>query len=182
MDITLTLDDSVLAQLNAAIEEMKKTPTVVELGVDVTYEMVARAALVRGLKTFKGAPEPVQEKPKPRQGPKAEAKKKSEPPPESDAKVVTTDDGKIVPPSGWQKWSAGERVPTSQADCHAYYERNGWSRWWGDSGRETLSFYWCPTVDEQEGLEPFPVASPSGKKVLVQETPWGPGHIIPHGW
>jgi hypothetical protein len=181
MDITLTLDDVVLERLNAAIEEMKQTPTVMELGVQVTHEMVARAALMRGLKTFKCQSLESPADTAPAEGPKPKAAKKPEPPPKPDTKVETNASGEVVPPSGWQKWSENERVPPGQEDCHDYYKRHGWKRWWGDATGETISFYWSPDVQLQE-LEPFPGASPVGKKVAVQKTPWGPGHIIPHGW
>tara|TARA_R110000824_G_scaffold39711_11_gene119814 strand:- start:1237 stop:1728 length:492 start_codon:yes stop_codon:yes gene_type:complete len=161
--------------------EMRQTPTVRELGVEVTYEMVARAALLRGLKTFKS-------KESPKGTPKLEVVENTEPSPKPDTKkslkstkVVRVGE-EILPPSGWQKWHANERVPPGQEDCHGYYERNGWARFWGDTVGETISFYWCPVESKQSDLEPFPIAGPSGKKVLIQETPWGPGHMVPHGW
>lgn len=89
--------------------------------------------------------------------------------------------GRIVRPGAWEVWSANEAFPASQADVHEYYERHGWQRVWGQSGAERLVFYWCNDPDEQR-LEPWPRSGPGGGGVVVQETPWGPCHLIARNW
>ena len=172
MEITLTLDDDVCAHLESAMMEMRQTPTVRELGVEVTYEMVARAALLRGLRTFKG---------------QAAREAKAETPPpalvvvEEEGEFELDEFGKLPLPAGWDKCPDRDIVPEPQRLMDEYYKANGWGRYWGKVDTEVIYFYWANEPERHE-LEPFPGTSANGKNIMNQKTPWGPGHIIPHGW
>jgi hypothetical protein len=84
-------------------------------------------------------------------------------------------------PDGWNLWRASERIPETQADIHSYYDRQGWRRYWGKTDNETMVFYWSPDPSLQDVVA-YDGVDPSGKVIKVQETPYGPGHLIPHGW
>lgn len=174
MEITLTLDDDVREKLEDAMMEMRKTPTVQELGVDVTYEMVARAALLRGLRTFKG-----------RSAKEASVEAPSAPKPTEaqieEEELELDEFGKIPMPPGWDKCPERDIVPEPQRLMDEYYKANGWGRYWGKVDTEVIFFYWA-NEPERHDLEPFPGTSANGKTIMNQKTPWGPGHIIPHGW
>jgi hypothetical protein len=64
---------------------------------------------------------------------------------------------------------------------HDYYTQNGWNRYWGRAGDQVIHFYWAPERRLQ-ALDPFPGTDKGGRKVAVQETPWGPGHVVPVKW
>ena len=176
-----------VAELDAMIEVVKAMPVIAELGIAVGRSTVARMALIRGMRSLAAGEES--------RGAGAKEGEKEPEPAEKQPKVPgTVDDedlpgvkyeldheGKIKPPDGWERWAPNERFDGSQADVHAYYEAHGWERWWGSAGRERIVFYWNrdPNAD---ALVPWPEASPNNKKVMVQSTPWGEGHLIPHGW
>jgi hypothetical protein len=44
-----------------------------------------------------------------------------------------------------------------------------------------IYFYWCPERRLQD-LDPFPGSDKGGRKVAIQDTPWGPGHVVPVKW
>lgn len=173
-----------LDKLDAMIDMVASMPVIAELGINVSRSTVARMALVRGMRSLAAGEESVasggDKEPEP-------AKKEPEVPGTVDeadlpgVKYELNSEGQIVPPDGWERWSPSEHFDGSQSEVHAYYESNGWERWWGTAGRERLVFYWNRDPDAAK-LEAWPSPSPNGKKVMVQETPWGLGHIIPHGW
>ena len=171
-----------LAELDAMIDMVAAMPVIAELGITVSRSTVARMALVRGMRSLAAGEE--SKEPEPAKEP---AKKQPEVPGTVDeedlpgVKYELNDEGKIKPPDGWERWSPSEHFDASQSDVHTYYESHGWERWWGNAGRERLVFYWNRDPDA-EALEPWPNASPTGKRIMVQATPWGEGHIIPHGW
>jgi hypothetical protein len=176
MEITLTLDDDVREKLEDAMMEMRKTPTVQELGVDVTYEMVARAALLRGLRTFRGqaAKEAKAATPTPDVEP-------TEVQVEEEKELELDEFGKLPLPAGWDRCPDRDIVPETQRMMDEYYKANGWGRYWGKVDGEVIFFYWANEPSRHD-LEPFPGTSANGKTIMNQKTPWGPGHIIPHGW
>ena len=145
MEITLTLDDDVCAHLESAMMEMRQTPTVRELGVEVTYEMVARAALLRGLRTFKG---------------QAAREAKAETPPpalvvvEEEGELELDEFGKLPLPAGWDKCPDRDIVPEPQRLMDEYYKANGWGRYWGKVDTEarvrTLSWHECQREEHHE--------------------------------
>ncbi len=183
--IEVPIDDQILAKLDELVPIVSDSDAVRELGIIVTRETVARLALVRGLKARSLAPPP----------PGAPAKASAtnshtskasdisdEPTPVEVAEEVEFDNsGLIRLPEGWHVWRESERIPEIQADIHSYYDRQGWRRYWGRSGDETMVFYWSPDPSLQD-VEAYDGKDRSGKVIKVQETPYGPGHIVPHGW
>lgn len=173
-----------LAELDAMIDMVAAMPVIAELGISVSRSTVARMALVRGMRSLAAGEESVAATAK---EPAPEPKKEPEVPGTVDEEDLPgvqyelNEEGQIVPPDGWERWSPAERFDASQSEVHAYYEAHGWERWWGTAGRERLVFYWNrdPNAD---ALDPWPGTSPNNKQVMVQSTPWGDGHIIPHGW
>ena len=171
--------------LDSMIETVADMPLVLELGISVSRATVARMALVRGIRSLqaneappavdqaKAAAPPAPEKPSP--------SLKQDVAPDDQTAFELNSEGLIKPPNGWERWAKGERIPQEQADVHTYYTNHGWERWWGTAGREQISFYWNrnPNADH---LDPWPKKSSNNKTVKVQETPWGEGHIVPHGW
>ena len=186
--IEVPIDDEILAQLDELVPIVSASDAVRELGMVVTRETVARLALVRGLRDANlappppGAPEPAAERDVP---PVSSTKADSEVVPVSDSGSV--DDaprdnaGMIRLPDGWHQWGKSERIPEAHGDVHSYYDRQGWRRYWGRTGDETMVFYWTPDPSLQD-VEAYDGTDPGGKMVKVQETPYGPGHLIPHGW
>tara|TARA_R100001224_G_C3967201_1_gene131230 strand:+ start:132 stop:722 length:591 start_codon:yes stop_codon:yes gene_type:complete len=181
-----------VAELDAMIEVVKAMPVIAELGIVVSRSTVARMALIRGMRSLAAGeesggtgakegnaakePEPAE---KPEKQPKVPGTVDDEDLP--GVKYELDAEGKIKPPEGWERWSPSEHFDGSQSEVHAYYEAHGWERWWGSAGRERIVFYWNrdPNAD---ALVPWPEASPNNKTVMVQSTPWGEGHLIPHGW
>jgi len=168
--LALQLEADIQARIGALIPTIKALPHVKELGVVVDEKVVGRMALIRGLdaleKTNGQTPAP--------------AAKTVDP--QSDAPVVPVQDGeRYATPEGWNKVSPTEAVPASQVDVHSYYQAYGWERYWGRVDSTTFYFYWCPEKLNQD-VAPFPNNDKGGRKIAIQQTPWGPGHILPAGW
>ncbi len=180
------VSQSELDLLDSMIPTVAQMPLVLELGISVSRSTVARMALVRGLRSLESTGGSA-EKPEPEPAPTATSQKPADAAPQEPQEVdnVPTFDldskGLIKPPDGWERWSDNEMVPQSQGDVHTYYTNHGWERWWGTSGRENISFYWNRNPDAEE-LSPWPNKGPNGGTIKKQTTPWGEGHIIPHGW
>jgi hypothetical protein len=168
--LALQLEADIQARISALIPTIKALPHVKELGVVVDEKVVGRMALIRGLdaleKTNGQTPTP--------------AAKTVDP--QSDEPVVPVQDGeRYATPDGWNKVSPTEAVPASQVDVHSYYQAYGWERYWGKVDSTTFYFYWCPEKLNQD-VAPFPGNDKGGRKIAIQQTPWGPGHILPAGW
>ena len=174
--VRVELDAWACEVLEALASELSQSEAAREFGVNVTLEVAARVAMMRGLKAIKQGrrtqTSPVE------QAPVNETEKPATPPVEI---AKHNPDGTIVPPAGWNKWSQTEAITPETAKIHEYYTTNGWARYAGVSGNEAMVFYWCEHVDYQK-LDPYPHNDKKGKKILIQETPWGPGHLIPFGW
>lgn len=175
--LALELETDIQARISALIPTIKELPHVKELGVEVSAETVGRMALIRGLDALERA----------HGGAKKAEKAQNEakttqnddlpddiPSPDPDADVMDT-------PEGWTRVGATEKIPVPEAVLHDYYTQNGWNRYWGRAGDQVIHFYWSPERRLQ-ALDPFPGTDKSGRKVAVQETPWGPGHVVPVKW
>ena len=176
-----------LEKLDAMIDMVAAMPVIAELGINVSRSTVARMAVVRGMRSLAagepavadGVSEPAPKEPEPVKTPEVPGVVDEEDLP--GVQYELDGEGKIIPPDGWERWSHSEHFSGGQSEVHTYYETHGWERWWGTAGRERLVFYWNRDPSAEE-LEPWPQQSPNGKRVMVQDTPWGVGHIIPHGW
>lgn len=183
--IEVPIDDKILAQLDDLVPVVSESEAVRELGIVVTRETVARLALVRGLKDSNLAPPPP--------GAPTEVSASSTRPSKADSEAVPTPEsapvvdaprdnaGMIRIPEGWNLWRSNERIPEAHADVHSYYDRQGWRRYWGKVDNETMIFYWTPDPALQD-VVPYDGVDPAGKLIKVQDTPYGPGHLVPHGW
>ena len=183
--IEVPIDDKILAQLDELVPIISESDAVRELGIIVTRETVARLALVRGLKDRSLAPPPPGAPTKVSATPDTPSKASTDSAKATPVEVVEDLDldnaGMIRVPEGWNRWRSGERIPESQTDIHSYYDRQGWRRYWGRSGEETMIFYWSPDPSLQD-VDAYDGVDASGKTIKVQTTPYGPGHIVPHGW
>ena len=183
--IEVPIDDKILAQLDELVPIISESEAVRELGIVVSRETVARLALVRGLKDRSLAPPPAGAPPTvsatPGSPPKASTESVEAPPVEVVEEVDLDNAGMIRIPDGWHRWGVNERIPESQSDVHSYYDRQGWRRYWGRAGDETMVFYWSPDPSLQDVVA-YDGVDRSGKTIKVQTTPYGPGHIVPHGW
>jgi hypothetical protein len=156
---------------------IKALPHVKELGVEVSRETVARMALIRGLDSLERAHGGAK---KGDSASKIAENGASEP--ENDAVPVPTGDEDVLPtPEGWTRVAQGEKIPVPEAVLHDYYTQNGWFRYWGRVDDQVIYFYWCPER-RLHTLAAFPGTDKGGRKVAVQETPWGPGHVVPSNW
>lgn len=171
--LTLRLEHELQTQIGQMIPLIKGLAHVKELGVEVSRETVARMALIRGLdaleRQYKG---------------KNDAKTDENPPetaPDAPVSAAEPKNGVHPTPEGWTRVAAGEKIPVAQAVIHDYYTQNNWFRYWGKAGDSVIYFYWSPEVQFQD-LDVFPGTDKTGKTVAVQDTPWGPGHIIPLNW
>ena len=177
--LKLNLDSVLESRLDELLPKVAESAAAREFGVRVDRVLVARIALLRGLDAMEkgSAAPPVMGKTKPKEAPKPE--KKPEPLPSAEDTAEHDEHGMIVPPKGWRMWADSEVFPECQQSTHDYYIEHGWERDYGSSPAkqkdEVIAFYWC-SDSELQGLGVFDEA------LKVQETPWGPGHIIPHGW
>ena len=179
--IGITLDPSEVKRLDALIETVSGSEAAREFGVEVDRSLVLRIAVIRGLAVMEaGAASPrsvaVERDTRPVKPKKAE--KAAEKPAED---VKRDGNGHIVPPEGWNAWKAGENIPEAHAAAHEYYTTKGWQRWWGKAGDENIVFYWTGD-DRLHDVELFEGKGPDGSPLLVQKTPYGVGHLIPHSW
>ena len=171
--LTLRLEPELQAQIGHMIPLIKGLAHVKELGVEVSRETVARMALIRGLDALE------------RQYKAKTDTKTADPTPEepSEAPISAAEpkNGVHPTPEGWTRVAPGDKIPVAQAVIHDYYTQNNWNRYWGKAGDSVIYFYWSPEVQFQD-LDVFPGSDKNGKTVAVQDTPWGPGHIIPVNW
>jgi hypothetical protein len=175
--LVLRLEDDIQARIRALIPTIKGLPHVKELGVEVSAEIVGRMALIRGLDMLEKA----------HGGAKTAAKtpengdSRATAPENADAPLPTGDEEVYDTPEGWTKVAHGESIPIPEAVLHDYYTQNGWFRYWGKSNDQVIYFYWSPERRLQD-LKPFPGTDKSGRTVALQDTPWGPGHVVPTKW
>jgi hypothetical protein len=184
--VGITLEPRELSRIDALIDTVSHSEAAREFGVEVDRSLVLRIAVIRGLQVMEaGAASPRSvitdqsvAKPEPKkvveesaQGPETD-----EPEPEKDK------NGNVKPPEGWNEWLSGERIPESHEEVHEYYTKNGWRRFWGKAGDETIVFYW--TGDPRlQGLALYDGKGPDKSTVLEQKVgPYGTGHLIPHSW
>jgi hypothetical protein len=179
--IEVSLEPEILRKLDDLVPEVASWKAVQEFGVKVTRETVARIAMLRGLNSMTPTPVGKARRPKASEETEVVSEEVKERVSTVDSNVTRDSSGYIIPPTGWSMWREGERIISSHRDLHDYYVRQGWHRYWGRSGDETINFYWS-SDESLHDVEPFPGKSSTGKEVKVQNTPWGPGHIIPHGW
>ena len=181
MSVTLNLETAIVDRLNKQVEVVAQSEAAMQFGIEVTLSTVARIALLRGLEDMESGQATVakvesrmeakQAERKQPEAKKVEAKEAAEP-------ERPGPDGWPIP-QGWNRWSEGELVPGEHTDAHEYYTNAGWMRFYGTvgdegKGRETIVFYWAKDPDVQE-LAPL-------NGVLIQKTPWGPGHMLPRDW
>ena len=171
--LTLRLEPELQTQIGQMIPLIKGLAHVKELGVEVSRETVARMALIRGLDALE------------RQYATRNDTKKADPTPdpvaEEPVSAAEPKNGVHPTPEGWTRVAQGEKIPVAQAVIHDYYTQNNWFRYWGRAGDSIIHFYWSPEVQFQD-LDVFPGTDKNGKTIAVQDTPWGPGHIIPLNW
>jgi hypothetical protein len=171
--LALDLETDIQARVTALIPTIKALPHVKELGVEVSAETVGRMALIRGLDALERAHGAKNQAEKP-----AETAKTAE---NREPTLPTGDEEVFETPEGWTKCGPTDKIPVPEAVLHDYYTQNGWFRYWGMVDGQPIYFYWCPERRLQE-LGIFPGTDKSGRKVAVQETPWGPGHVVPAKW
>lgn len=171
--LTLRLEPELQTQIGHMIPIIKGLAHVKELGVEVTRETVARMALIRGLDALQ------------RQHLPQNDAKKADPTPDQAAEAPISaaepKNGVHPTPEGWTRCGPSDKIPVAQAVIHDYYTQNNWNRYWGRAGDSVIYFYWSPEVRFQD-LDVFPGTDKNGKTIAVQDTPWGPGHIIPVNW
>jgi len=177
--VTLDLETEVMRQIDELVKEVASWPATQEFGVKVTREVAARVALLRGLQALQKSPTPgPAEPPTPKSDGNSVAKDPESKPAAPDSNVSRTADGLIARPDGWEEWQSRDGLPDHQDLMHTYYTAQGWKRMWGKIGSSVINFYWSDDESHQN-LEPFVGGE---QELLVQSTPWGPGHIIPKGW
>ena len=171
--LALRLEADIQARITGLIPTIKALPHVKELGVEVTAETVGRMALIRGLDSLERAH---------KSGAKAE--NRADQPKNRDDQPVSAppeDAEDLATPEGWSKVGPNDKIPVPEAVLHDYYTQNGWSRYWGMVDGTPIYFYWSSKRSFQD-LDPFPGSDKGGRKMVVQETPWGPGHVVPVKW
>ena len=192
--IRLTLEDQMLSRLEELVPMVADSAAAREFGVQVDCRTVARVALLRGLasmeaavpqNTAQSAPEPTVAPPPPLFLPEVPETSPSSTADSDDlgasVDIELGDDGFIVAPDGWNSWSKSERVPEDQSGVHEYYKSGGWQRYWGHSGEEVIVFYWSPDPTKHD-FPSYKNLDMNRKEIKVQDTPYGPGHLVPHGW
>ena len=184
VQVTLQLDDELRERLERQRQIVASSQAAREFGVTVNIAMVTRIALIRGLERMEGG-----------RGAGSGAdnavggmdsgdpadQAHGGPPAGERLEVDYNEEGEIAPPEGWNKWNGQERIPSEQQEVHDYYIGQGLWRWWGKSGDQIFTFYWSPK-ESMSDVSVYESADPNGKKVALQQTPWGPGHILPKSW
>lgn len=176
MSVTLNLETAIVDRLNKQVEVVAQSEAAMQFGIEVTLSTVARIALLRGLEDMESGQATVA-KVGSRVAPMQAERKQPEA--KKDAKPAGPGPDGWPIPQGWNRWSEGELVPGEHTDAHEYYTNAGWIRFYGvvgdeGKGRETIVFYWARDPDAQT-LTPL-------NGVLIQKTPWGPGHMLPRDW
>lgn len=171
--LILKLEEELNTRIAQLIPTIKALPHVKELGVEVSRETVGRMALIRGLDSLERAHKGAA-KPENRQIEAENAAVEADP-------VVSDDGDAYSTPEGWTKVGPNESIPVPEAVLHDYYTQNGWNRYWGRVDDQVIYFYWSPEKRLQD-LKPFPGTDKSGRRVAEQQTPWGPGHVVPTKW
>ena len=188
-EVTLFLDGELRERLERQRQIVAGGRAAREFGVVVDVAMVARIALIRGLErmedgtgagTVAGAvagtdntaesvsTDPVDHA---HQGPPAG----------ESLSVDYNEEGEIAPPEGWNKWNGTERIPSEQQEVHDYYIGQGLWRYWGKSGDQIFTFYWSPKKSLSDVVA-YESVDVSDRRIALQQTPWGPGHILPKYW
>ena len=189
--LRMNLEPELLARIDELIGPVSKSVAVQELGTRVSRHLVSRIALLRGIRLMEqqyseGTEIVAHEKPAPTPPPVPAAKSApttdepqvvAETP---DLDVVYDNEGMIKQPGGWDLWTS-TAVPSGHEEMHDHYLKQGWSRYTGKAGKEVISFYWCSDPGLHDA-DAYLGADKAGKTVLVQDTPYGPGHMIPHGY
>lgn len=171
--LMLRLESDIQDRLRAMIPVIKGLAHVKELGVEVSAETVGRMALIRGLDALEKAHSVKNGAPKP--------EKEADPAPEEPVSAAEPRNGVHPTPDGWSRCGPNDKIPVPEAVLHDYYTQNGWDRYWGKAGDSVIYFYWTPEMAKQ-GLDAFPGGDKNGRRIAVQDTPWGPGHIVPANW
>ena len=171
--LMLRLESDIQDRLRAMIPVIKGLAHVKELGVEVSAETVGRMALIRGLDALEKAHSVKNGAPKPENPP--------DPTPDEPVSAAEPRNGVHPTPDGWARCGPNDKIPVPEAVLHDYYTQNGWDRYWGKAGDSVIYFYWTPEMGKQ-GLDAFPGSDKNGRRIAVQDTPWGPGHIVPANW
>jgi len=171
--LMLRLESDIQDRLRAMIPVIKGLAHVKELGVEVSAETVGRMALIRGLDALEKAHSVKNGAPKP--------EKEVDPAPDEPVSAAEPRNGVHPTPDGWARCGPNDKIPVPEAVLHDYYAQNGWDRYWGKAGDSVIYFYWTPEMAKQ-GLDAFPGSDKNGRRIAVQDTPWGPGHIVPANW
>jgi len=171
--LMLRLESDIQDRLRAMIPVIKGLAHVKELGVEVSAETVGRMALIRGLDALEKAHSVKNGAPKTENPP--------DPTPEEPISAAEPRNGVHPTPDGWARCGPNDKIPVPEAVLHDYYTQNGWDRYWGKAGDSVIYFYWTPEMGKQ-GLDAFPGSDKNGRRIAVQDTPWGPGHIVPANW
>jgi hypothetical protein len=171
--LMLRLESDIQDRLRAMIPVIKGLAHVKELGVEVSAETVGRMALIRGLDALEKAHSVKNGAPKP--------EKEADPAPDEPVSAAEPRNGVHPTPDGWARCGPNDKIPVPEAVLHDYYTQNGWDRYWGKAGDSVIYFYWTPEMAKQ-GLDAFPGSDKNGRRIAVQDTPWGPGHIVPANW
>lgn len=186
--LRLNFEPSLLSRLDALIEPVSDSVAVQELGTRVSRHLVARIALLRGLgmmeEQYKAGSAIVSHAENTSKSPPVARagdhtpQRQEEPSKSPEEPVVYTDGGLVKVPDGWSLWQ-GNAVPAEHKEIHEHYTSRGLERYTGIAGKEVMHFYWTQDPALQE-VELYEVPDAKGKKILLQETPYGPGHVIPH--
>ena len=182
--IGITMEPDEVKRIDALIETVSASEAAREFGVEVDRSLVLRIAVIRGLAVMEAgaaSPRSVTLDGAVAKSGADKAVKGAKEAKKPDESVKRAKNGHILPPDGWNQWKPGERIPEAHAAAHEYYTTKGWKRWWGKAGDENIVFYWIG--DERlHGVELFDGKGPDGTLPLVQKTPYGVGHLIPHSW
>ena len=174
--LSLTLENDFLKRLDDLVPVIASLPHVKELGVVADRKIVARMALIRGLDALERAHKAGESLKTPQNAPQTHQNDE-----EATVLAPTGDEDVLGEPPGWTKCGPNDKIPVPEAVLHDYYTQNGWFRYWGMVDGQPIYFYWSPER-RLHGLDAFPGSDKSGRRVAVQDTPWGPGHVVPVKW
>lgn len=173
-EIVIAVDDVVDRAIDSLVEVLSAKPDVVALGIKVTRQAAARAALLRGVLELTKTTSTVSK------SAEAVAPTQAEAPmgdvllgggPEA---AVTT--GGQTPPENWSLTlgpSAGVEV-----ELHAWYTTRGWNRYVATTKRGMAILYWAPNALHRplcaDPFDPYVTVAPVVGYGLV--------HLVPQDW
>lgn len=170
--VTVIVDATVAAAIDALVERLSAAPTVAALGIRVTRQAAARAALLRGVEEMMAPQATVAVAPVAAPAASPNLLDRGEPLLSSAAAASV----EMPPPPNWSP--APSPIGGPEAELHAWYTARGWKRFVAATKRGPAVLYWSP----QPLYRPLCPDSFDAGMVTANVEGYGAVHLVPDGW